>query len=173
MMWIFITWVASYYFAMFSFLDCCDVQFWVTGLKDIMSILVTSGIVIYTQFGIYNRYDCYIHSGTVGLQLPEMPKAKGDLEWRLVRSSLSVCHGGWDCDSASLGAGLACWRYREAVKVFLQRDDGDSNLRQWYNFPTRWKASGSADSQADGIDLPLIRGEDTGKQGNCGGRCDS
>jgi hypothetical protein len=71
-------------FAMFSFLDYYDVQFWVTGLKDVMSILVISGIVTYTQFGIYNRCDCYIHSGKVGLQLLDMPQAKGDLEWRLV-----------------------------------------------------------------------------------------
>jgi hypothetical protein len=130
-LWIFLTWVASYLVGHFPFGPSHRGQFWTTFGKDLVCIGVTMGIVIDTQVGVYNRCDCYTKGGLVGLALPEMPAVKRVLETRLAGAYPAVTAGGIAFQLV-LVPGLLAWRYHAAAKVFLQRDDGKSNLEWWH-----------------------------------------
>ena len=140
-LWIFLTWVGSYLVSHIPFGLHNQVRFWVTFSKDLVCIGITMGIVIDIQVGSYNRCDCYTKNGLVGLTLPEMPAVKRVLETRLVNAYPMVTALGI-AFQLIIVPGLLLWRYRAAVKVFLQRDDGKSNLEWWHRFrETTWLES--------------------------------
>lgn len=98
--------------------------------KDILSTIVTSLNIILTQWGVLNRCDCYTSWDSTGLALPLMPDVDLILRQRL---------GGFYFIITVLGIGLllvfvpayVCWRYWEALRVYVQRDDGESNAPAW------------------------------------------
>jgi hypothetical protein len=103
--------------------------FIITFLKDFLCFCATMAMVLATQFGIYHKCDCYTNSGNVGLALPEQ-----DATANTLRQGLEV--GGIYTVIVTLGLVLQVaivplllwWRYYDAFRVFLQKDDGTSNL---------------------------------------------
>jgi hypothetical protein len=95
-------------------------------IKDTFIALANIGIVMITQWGIMNRCSCWAQWGRTGLHLPQMPEVKPELmhmtrhiaPWLVVASILVqmiIC-------------AAVLWWYWDAVRVYIQRDDGMSNL---------------------------------------------
>ncbi|KAL8829573.1 MAG: hypothetical protein Q9191_001950 [Dirinaria sp. TL-2023a] len=107
--------------------------FWMTVVKDFVITVATMGGVIVTQVGVFNRCSCYTLWGKTGLALPERPDIAQTLFHRLNTVYPAVTF-------TSIGIMLVivplylCTRYRDALRVFVQRDDRRSN-REWL-----WKA---------------------------------
>ena len=105
---------------------------WALMLKDLASTLLTMIGIIVTQIGVFNQCVCYTLWGKAGLALPGMPKVAEVLVHRLNTAYPAVTF-------TSIGIHLMpiplaiCYRYRDAVRVYLQRDNGESN------FPWLWK----------------------------------
>ena len=82
-------------------------------------------IVMVTQWGIMNRCSCWDMWGLTGLHLPQIPEEIPGL-MHFIRYEAP-----WIVFTAILvqllfGAAV-CWWYWDAVKVYIQRDDGASN----------------------------------------------
>ena len=84
------------------------------------------GIVFITQWGILHRCSCWSMWGFTGLNLPQSPEVKKEL-MDIIRKKapLIVC-------LSILFQLLFCaavgWKFWDAFRVFVQRDDGASNL---------------------------------------------
>ena len=92
------------------------------------------GMVIATQVGIYNSAKCYTLYGVTGLALPGMESVMNTLSRNIDSVYPAI---------AAIGIGLQLillprivfWMYGLAIRVFLQRDDEQSNFplfRRWY-----------------------------------------
>jgi len=86
------------------------------------------GGIIATQLGVFNRCSCYTRWGATGLALPENEAVGNTLFWRIDTAYPAVAFA---CVGFCLVVvpGWVLGRYGDAVRVFLQRDDGKSNLR--------------------------------------------
>lgn len=114
-----------------------DRLFWSTGLKDVLAIIATTGGVVTTQLGLFNRCDCYTLWGKTGLALPEMPDTAQTLFHRLTTVYPAIAF-------TSIGIHLVLVplfisvRYKDALRTFVQRDDRRSNalwlwkILKWY-----------------------------------------
>ena len=114
-----------------------DKLFWSTGLKDVLATIATTGGVVTTQLGLFNRCECYTLWGKTGLALPEMPDTAQTLFHRLTTVYPAIAF-------TSIGIHLVLVplfisvRYKDALRTFVQRDDRRSNapwlwkILKWY-----------------------------------------
>ena len=116
--------------------------FYLTLTKDVLVTIATVGWVIVVHLGYLNRCACYTMWGRVALTLPEMPQVADKLGHRI-----STLYPGVAFASISLELivipSIIGFRYLDALRVFIQRDDGVSNagwLRKlWRRISaTRW-----------------------------------
>ena len=107
-----------------------------TATKDIVISIATLGGVIAVQVGVLNRCSCYTMWGYDGLALPEMP-----IVYEKLRHRLSTWYPGlaFTCIGMELliVPALIYRRYPDAFRVYLQRDDGEPNLK-WLHKPVGW-----------------------------------
>ena len=99
--------------------------------KDALLGLCNIGLVVATQVGIMNKCSCYSMEGRTGLAFPEVSVVAGTLTYniRLGYPAIAFLCIGFEL---LVFPGVVCYQYTEAFSVFLQRDDGESNLRYWY-----------------------------------------
>ncbi|KAF1921844.1 hypothetical protein BDU57DRAFT_64211 [Ampelomyces quisqualis] len=106
--------------------------FWAVFWKDLVCALSNIAIVIVVQWGIMNRCSCWSGWGSTFVHLPQLPEVKADLLF-FIRNLAP-----WIVFAALMFHLLFCaavmWKYWDAIRVFIQRDDGLSN--------TTWKAPG-------------------------------
>lgn len=107
--------------------------FWMTAGKDLLMTVATMGGIIVTQIGIFNRCSCYTLWGRTGLALPERPDIAATLFHRLNTLYPAVTFTGIGLELVIIPL-YFCYRYRDAIRVFVQRDDRRSNAA-WL-----WKA---------------------------------
>ena len=107
--------------------------FWATTIKDFSATAATMGGIIVTQIGIFNRCNCYTNWGKTGLALPQMPDVSSVLIRRLNIDYPAIT---FLCISIEFVVVpiLISFQYRHAFRVFVQRDDRQSNA------PCLWKA---------------------------------
>lgn len=106
--------------------------FWATFIKDFLAMAATMGGIIVTQVGIFNRCACYTNWGQTGLALPQMPDVASVLLRRLNKDYPAItflCIG----IEIIVFPLLISIQYRHAFRVFVQRDDRQSNA------PWLWK----------------------------------
>ena len=101
--------------------------FWLTYAKDSVAVCLTMGVIIIIQVGLLNRSVCWTRWGRVGLAMPQAEAISRVLHARL--------HGLYPAITVIaivveflLIPLLVWWRYRDALRIFVQRDDGTSNL---------------------------------------------
>ncbi|KAL5438409.1 hypothetical protein PMIN05_005771 [Paraphaeosphaeria minitans] len=120
---------------LFSFLLECGFELWLPkGLfsavycKDMVAALTNVGMIVITQWGIMNSCACWSMWGMRGLHLPQML----DVKRELMHYTRHVAP--WITFMAILFQFLFCaviiWRYWDAIRVYIQRDDMMSN-REW------------------------------------------
>ncbi|CAI6338279.1 unnamed protein product [Periconia digitata] len=123
----FVIWVAS--FILESLIEhwVREWRFWSVFTKDVFCALSNIAIVVVTQWGIMNRCSCWSMWGLAGLHLPHLPEVMP----QLMRDARHVAP--WIVSTAilfqMLFCGLIAWWYYDAVRVFIQRDDGISHSR--------------------------------------------
>ena len=102
--------------------------FRVMGIKDLIATLSTMLGIVATQIGVFNRCSCYTRWGRTDLALPEMPDVQKLLIYRMQTVYPAITFA---CIKIQLIIVplYVCVRYRHAVRVFLQRDDGNSNAK--------------------------------------------
>ncbi|CAO2658602.1 Nn.00g063250.m01.CDS01 [Neocucurbitaria sp. VM-36] len=110
---------------------CLDRKlFWAIFWKDTLSALCSIAIILLVQWGIMNRCSCWSGWGSTGLHLPQMPEVKPELMY-FIRHIAP-----WIVTVAVAFHFIFCagivWKYWDAVRVYVQRDDGVSNLG-WEN----------------------------------------
>ncbi|KAK3948194.1 hypothetical protein QBC32DRAFT_222547, partial [Pseudoneurospora amorphoporcata] len=82
-------------------------------------------IILLIQLGIFNRCDCYSLWGRGPLGLPQIPQIEQILIQR-IRGEWPAVTFGW-VGLEMIICGLVVWKYKNAFRVYLQRDDGGSN----------------------------------------------
>jgi hypothetical protein len=101
--------------------------FWVTFYKDMLSTLGTFAVILVVQWGIMNRCSCWSHWGSTGVYLPQMKEVKPGLMFFIKETAP------WIVCAAILFYLLFCiavvWKYWDAVRVYIQRDDGVLSFR--------------------------------------------
>jgi len=94
--------------------------------KDTFFALSTIVTIVVVQWGIMNSPACWSAWGSTGLHLPQMPGVKQDL-MHFIKDVAP-----WIVFAALMVQVLLCiavlCRYWDAVRVFIQRDDGESNM---------------------------------------------
>jgi hypothetical protein len=111
--------------------------------KDIVVTAATMGGIIVTQIGVFNQCACYTLWGKAGLALPETNSVKTTLAWRIDTSYPAIaflCVG----FQLVIVPSLLLNQYGSAIRVFLQRDDGKSNIPErivsfWGQLVRCWK----------------------------------
>ncbi|MCJ1250376.1 hypothetical protein MMC30_007602 [Trapelia coarctata] len=97
-----------------------------TLFKDTLGTLCTAAVVLVTQAGAMNSCKCYSLSGTVGVVLPAHPLMAETAGQRMALTFacialqvlvVPVVMGGW---------------FADAVRVFVQRDDGGGDWHWWH-----------------------------------------
>jgi len=103
---------------------------WVTIVKDFVITFATMVGVVVMQIGVFNRCSCYTQWGRVGLTLLERPDVAATLIHRLntVYPAITFTSIGIELVIVPL---YFCIRYRDALRVFIQRDDRQSNAPAW------------------------------------------
>ncbi|MCJ1278237.1 hypothetical protein MMC21_006052 [Puttea exsequens] len=104
--------------------------FWTTFTKDLAFTLATLMGVVLTQWGVMNRCACYTNWGRKGLALPQMPDVDKILYERINLHYWLIAALGL---AFQLLVVLGCvwWRCPLAFRVYIQRDDAQSNWPQW------------------------------------------
>ena len=104
-----------------------------TVAKDVIISSATLGGVIAVQVGVLNRCSCYTMWGSRSVALPGMP-----IVYERLRHRLSTWYPAlaFTCIGIELliVPALIYWRYPDAFRVYLQRDDGKPNLK-WLQNP--------------------------------------
>ena len=101
-------------------------------IKDVVVTLVTIGYTLFTILGCLNKCSCWM-SDTTGLVLPQQPDVDKILRHRLNVEYPALIFSGIAIEL--LIVPFCVWyKYSDALRVFVQRDDGKSNC-EWY-----WKA---------------------------------
>ena len=102
--------------------------FWCTYVKDLIATGSTMGCVIAIQLGIFNRCSCYTQWGNTGLALPEMPDVAAVLQARLGREYPAITFSSIVIELLIVPLAIWLW-YGDAMRVYVQRDDGESSLK--------------------------------------------
>ncbi|ORX95507.1 hypothetical protein BCR34DRAFT_607932 [Clohesyomyces aquaticus] len=103
--------------------------------KDVSCALINISIILITQWGIFYRCACWTDLGRKGLALPQIPEIKREL-MDMIRDTFPWVVGG-AITFHILFCLLVAVCYRDALRVFLQRDDGMSNF--WWRNPKQRK----------------------------------
>ena len=116
--------------------------FCLTFAKDILVTIATVGWVIVIHIGYLNRCVCYTMGGRVALALPEMPQIANKLSHRISTTYPGVAFASIFLELIVIPL-IISFRYRHALRVFIQRDDNTSNVewlrKLWRRFPNmRW-----------------------------------
>ena len=106
-------------------------QFWFMFAKDLLSTLITTGTILLTQLGIFNRCSCYTYGGTAGLALPEISTVSQTLFHDIETLYPAIAFLGIAFQLIVFPA-IISHEYGMAMRVFLQRDDDLSNMRWWH-----------------------------------------
>ena len=91
-------------------------------------------MIIATALGIYNSAKCYTLYGVTGLALPGMESVMHMLSNNIESVYPAITAIGIGVQLILL-PGIVIWMYGPAMRVFLQRDDEQSNfplLRRWF-----------------------------------------
>ena len=107
-----------------------DLLFSLTLIKDILATLTCIADVILIQIGFLNRCACYTQWGRTGLALPQRPDIDAILRERIHTWYLGITIVGIAVQLVLVPA-YVLWRYWDGVRVFVQKDDGRSNLPTW------------------------------------------
>jgi hypothetical protein len=110
--------------------------FWCTYVKDFVATGTTMGCVIATQLGFFNRCLCYTQWGNTGLALPEMPDVATVLRARLGREYPAITFTSIAIELIIVPLAIWLW-YGDAMRVYVQRDDGKSNAMWLWDLKTR------------------------------------
>jgi hypothetical protein len=102
-------------------------EFWTYLVKDFLCMGSTMGMVIAPQIGIYNSPECYTLWGRTGLALPGMASVAATLSHNLDKVYPPIMAVGIGVQLLVLPA-IVIRKYRLAIRVFLQRDDEQSNF---------------------------------------------
>ncbi|KAK3311854.1 hypothetical protein B0H66DRAFT_102708 [Apodospora peruviana] len=135
-------------------------------VKDTIMVLAAVTLVMVTQFGIFNRCDCYTLWGRAPLALPQIFEVKVALMDR-IRLEWPLVTFGWIAAELVLCV-LVWWWYRDAFGVYTQMDDGTSNIpvavsSLWRRvFRKRRDSDGAlavhgVEPQGPGPEIPLLR----------------
>ena len=100
--------------------------FWFTYAKDFIATGLTMGGIIITQVGILNRPVCWTQWGRTGLALPQADSIARILNSRLEGLYPIITVTAIVVEFLLVPV-LVWWRYRSALRIFVQRDDGNSN----------------------------------------------
>ena len=100
--------------------------FWATFWKDLVATVSTVGGVMVAHIGVFNRCSCYTNWGRTGLALPEMPLVKQVLANRIQTTYPAITFAAISFQLVFVPLYILLTN-RHAVRVFLQRDHGDSN----------------------------------------------
>ena len=134
-----VVWILS------DFLDCLPTKFGFDSgkhydriyqfvfIKDFLFGISTLGLVLLVQVGVMNKCYCYSIEGSSGLALPQMRAVASTLSHGIESTYPAIaflCIG----FELLIFPGIVWYQHREAFSVFLQRDDGKSNLRHWHQF---------------------------------------
>ncbi|KAL2038772.1 hypothetical protein N7G274_008530 [Stereocaulon virgatum] len=106
--------------------------FCLTFAKDLIAAIATLGGIIVTMFGIFHQCDCYTLWGKTGLALPQMPDVADKLRNRIYNLYPGLAFGCIGIELLFVPLAI-CFRYCHAIRVFVQRDNGESNA------PWLWK----------------------------------
>jgi vancomycin permeability regulator SanA len=141
------SWVVSFLSdAVFERLLRRHVIFWPVFWKDMIFSLITIAIIILVQWGILNRSVCWSQWGSTWVHLPQIPEVKTDLMY-FIRHTAP-----WVVAAALVFHLMFCivvaWRYWDAIRIFIQRDDGMSNVI--------WSTRDDKPSKTDDIKLSVI-----------------
>lgn len=104
-----------------------DRLFWSTFAKDAVMTSFTMVLVVLTQVGILNRCSCSSLFGRTGVMLPQMPEVAKVLRYRLgtLYTAVTIISVVFESVVVPL---TVCWWYGDAVRVYVQCDDGTSNV---------------------------------------------
>ena len=126
--------------------------------KESAATVVTIGIILVTQCGIFNSCACYTHFGKTGVALPEIQPVKDILHFRIhyVYTSLA-----FSCIVAQIMVPFVIYlRYPDAIRVFAQRDDGESNLWAWARSLRQKRLLGRGQRTPTGLTEQGLRAQD-------------
>ncbi|KAK3380507.1 hypothetical protein B0T24DRAFT_664495 [Lasiosphaeria ovina] len=98
----------------------------ITFAKDAAAALAVVTLIVVTQLGIFNQCACYTAWGAAPLALPQLPAVAKVLTTRIARDwpAATFLWIGMELLLCVFAVGV---RYRDALRVYLQRDDGSSN----------------------------------------------
>ena len=162
-----VAWILSAYLdTIFSYKDE-DQALWFYGTltKDILTAIGTLGWVILVNVGYLNRCDCYTMWGSVGLALPEMPQVADKLGHRINTTYPGIAFASISLQLIVIPSIIGI-RYLDALRVFVQRDDGLSNAEwfrklwcrfsntEWPRGPRRSKSANPEEGRVDNLELP-------------------
>lgn len=102
-----------------------EILFWVVFWKDMICSLSVVIIILVIQVGIMNSCSCWSRWGATWVHLPQIPEVKGELMY-FIRHVAPWIVFGTIVLHFFLCAGVIWW-YWDAFRVFIQRDDGESN----------------------------------------------
>lgn len=120
-------------------------RFVLTYTKDAVSSLVVIFLVIITQWGVFNRSVCWV-GDEGGIQLPQAPSVNANIRSRINVEYPCIIFGG--IAFRFLACKLIATYYRHAIRVFVQRDDGESNVRRLSTCRSRAPRYGRLTSQS-------------------------
>lgn len=103
---------------------------WATMAKDVVITCATTVGLVVMQIGIFNRCACYTKWGRVGLALLERPDVAATLIHRLNTVYPAITFTGIGIELVVVPLFFSIW-YRDALRVFIQRDDRQSNAPAW------------------------------------------
>lgn len=120
------SWVLSFFSeVVFKKLLGRRVIFWAVFWKDMVFTLATIAIIIVVQWGILNRSACWSRWGSTWVHLPQIAEVKTDLMFFIQNTAP------WIVSAALMFHLMFCvvvgWKYWDAIRIFIQRDDGLSN----------------------------------------------
>lgn len=101
-----------------------------TIVKDILITGATTVGVVVMQIGIFNRCACYTQWGRVGLTLLERPDVAATLIHRLNTVYPAITFTSIGIELVIVPLFFSIW-YCDALRVFIQRDDCQSNAPAW------------------------------------------
>ena len=124
--------------------------FYGTLMKDILIALGTVVWIILVHVGYLNRCACYTRGGKVPLALPEMPQVADILSHRIntIYPGIAFASIGLELIVIPSIIGIL---YSDALRVFIQRDDGNSHAGRLRKQPKR---SPTANMEEGGTDTP-------------------
>ncbi|OCK80882.1 hypothetical protein K432DRAFT_404298 [Lepidopterella palustris CBS 459.81] len=105
---------------------CTKYLFWLVFAKDVLSSFANIALLLVFQWGVMNRCSCWTMWGRRGLYLPQISWIRATLMDRFGGEYRNILLASM-CFQLLLCAAIA-WCYRHAIRVYLQRDDDQSNL---------------------------------------------